>query len=668
MTLRGSVASFPLETIVQLLAATAKTGQLEVRAGTESGTLGFAEGRLVSAVSGDDAGDTALGAVFTMSDGDFEFVPWGDPPDANLAGDLNQLLDRAVVQRDKIVSDREIISDDRVRFALSGRAAAQGEVRLSAEQWRALLAVNGERDLPAIARELRLGRLATLAMLADLVRAGIIEVRDAPPEPPSSGPGPGPGGGGMSETPAFTAAPPVRDSDRPRSEAAAWAAPVEPVAEPEPAAAEPYAAASEPPPFPETIAAAPERSAAPEPPPAVPEPAPEIAAAWEAPPPIPPRETRTWYEPAAAREMPVWDRPSLSEPGPEPELPSWDAPSAATELERSGSDQPSTAAPEPERPSWDASLPEVRTWDTPAPAPAPPPGSWDAPVEQTRSWQVPAVPTETERDWGLPAQDWEKPSSSGPAWTAPEYIETARPENARPDAALNDTPGERIASAEAQDTAAPAPPADTTMDERLSALSGLFGPPAAQSSATTWPAEEPRATTVAPEAAEPAVAPVEEPKKKGGLFSGLFKKEKEEPRAAAAAAPTTAPVQQTGSRATKLAAFANALLDEFNNGQYGKGRVDDRIANLLMRVDEQADPIDRPLPIADDRIDVATLERANMSESQVAPYLALLVSQIYQDAEHAFGKDKAKRGFKTVQAAVVGDAASLGTDLRLPRV
>lgn len=29
MTLRGSVASFPLETIVQLLAATAKTGQLE---------------------------------------------------------------------------------------------------------------------------------------------------------------------------------------------------------------------------------------------------------------------------------------------------------------------------------------------------------------------------------------------------------------------------------------------------------------------------------------------------------------------------------------------------------------------------------------------------------------------------------------------------------------
>ena len=165
---------------------------------------------------------------------------------------------------------------------------------------------------------------------------------------------------------------------------------------------------------------------------------------------------------------------------------------------------------------------------------------------------------------------------------------------------------------------------------------------------------------------QPEAPPAEEPKKKGGLFSGLFKKEEAQARVER---PTMVGlIAQTGTRVTKLAAFANALLDEFNNGQYGKGRVDDRIANLLMRVDEQADPIDRPLPIVDDRIDVSTLERASMSERQVAPYLALLISQIYEDAEHAFGKEKAKRGFRTVQTAVVGDPAALGTDLRLPRV
>src|SRR5687767_7815306 len=347
MTLRGSVASFPLETVVQLLAATAKTGQLEVRSGRESGTLGFAEGRLVSAVTGDDSGDAALGAVFTMSDGDFEFVPWGDPPDANLAGDLSQLLDRAIVQRDKIVADRQVISDDRLRFGLSDRAAAQGEVRLSAEQWRALLAVNGERDLLGIAQTLRLGRLATLAMLADLVRAGIVEVREAPPEPPS-GPGPGPSGGGAgSETPSFTAAPSVREWDRPRADARSDTAvdesataesafvapavfptltPLAPEREAEPEAAtepdldpvereraafverelagtgkrEPAAAVERAPAAPaerEPAAAAEREPAA-----AVErEPEPKIAAAWEQPPPLPPRETRVWGDPSIAQ-------------------------------------------------------------------------------------------------------------------------------------------------------------------------------------------------------------------------------------------------------------------------------------------------------------------------------------------------------------------------------
>ncbi|MDQ3097231.1 MAG: DUF4388 domain-containing protein, partial [Chloroflexota bacterium] len=220
MTLRGSVASFPLETIVQLIAATAKTGQLEIRGGGESGTLGFSEGRLVSAMSGDDTGDPALGAVFALSDGEFEFLPWSDAPATNLTGDLNQLLDRAVVQRDRIVADRELISDDRLRFALAERAAAAGEVRLSADQWRTLLAVNGERDLHAISEHLKLGRLGTLAVLADLVRSGIVEVVAPPPPEPPATPEDGPGGGGSGEP----AAPSTWDAPAAPVERPTWAA------------------------------------------------------------------------------------------------------------------------------------------------------------------------------------------------------------------------------------------------------------------------------------------------------------------------------------------------------------------------------------------------------------------------------------------------------------
>jgi hypothetical protein len=176
---------------------------------------------------------------------------------------------------------------------------------------------------------------------------------------------------------------------------------------------------------------------------------------------------------------------------------------------------------------------------------------------------------------------------------------------------------------------------------------------------------------------EPATPPVEEwspppapapEKKKRGLFG--FGREKPAPPPVAGTPLPTAGV--VGSRVGMLAALANALIAEYNTGQYGKGRVEERIANLLMRVDEQADPIDRPLPIVDDRIDVEGLEREHLADSQALPYLALLVTTIFADAEKTFGKDKAKKGYKAAQKSVLlGDASVLSSPElagKLPRV
>jgi len=123
------------------------------------------------------------------------------------------------------------------------------------------------------------------------------------------------------------------------------------------------------------------------------------------------------------------------------------------------------------------------------------------------------------------------------------------------------------------------------------------------------------------------------------------------------------------SRGGLLASLSNALLLEY--GSYGKGKIETRMANLLMRVDEQADPIDRPLPIVDDLIDATALEREGLPEEQSVPYLAALVRQIYEDAERAFGKDKAKKGYKAAQQQVFGtDNALQSPDLagKLPKV
>src|SRR5439155_8847760 len=82
---------------------------------------------------------------------------------------------RAAEARDRIATIRESIPDDRMRFRLSEKAADQGAVTFTPDRWRALLAVNGERAVAAIAEQLRLGKMQTLTLLSGLVKDGVIE-------------------------------------------------------------------------------------------------------------------------------------------------------------------------------------------------------------------------------------------------------------------------------------------------------------------------------------------------------------------------------------------------------------------------------------------------------------------------------------------------------------
>jgi len=541
MTLRGEIEAFPLDTVVQMLHSTNKTGQLEVRgADSQGGTLGFDGGRLVAAVAGEDVGEPALGAVFAVESGSFEFIPWGDAPGANLSGDLKQLLGKAVEERDRLVAIRKIVPDDRSRFRLSERAAEKGNITLSSDQWRTLLAVNGERDVPGVAEHLKAGKTATRASLATLVDAGFIDVF-------------------------------------------------------EPAAAAP--------------------SAPPAPPPPAQAPASEQ---WS-----PPAPVQEWVAPTPEAQPDLAWAPPTPEPQAEPERPSWEQ-----------------HTPPPQ--TWEQQRSIGPAWEPPAPTPAP--SSWD---------QAAAMP-----QWGAPEADLRE--------------DLAAALDARMGDALPAEP-----TVEPEVTPEPSPiDMPLVSDERLSALSGVFGPaPVAPEMPPPDPAPAPAPahdhisewSRPAPQAEGEAATE----EKKKGLFGFLKRDEPSHDESGVAHAAMTEAAPAAG-RAGQLASLANALLGEYNSGQYGKGRLDDRMANLLMRVDEQADPIDRPLPIVDDRIDSQALDRENVPESQVIPYLAILVSQIYEDAEHTFGKDKAKRGYKAAQQQVFGsDASALSApDVagRLPRV
>jgi hypothetical protein len=392
-------------------------------------------------------------------------------------------------------------------------------------------------------------------------------------------------------------------------------------------------------------------------------------AAPEAPPaagPSPAERAPSWSEPADA--APAWAAPAET-------APAWTAPSAF---------EPQTTGSQPPPQEWSPTVAQAAEQAAPAAQAAPAPDSWGPPAPIEKPAPEPERPV---------VQDWGPPRPAEPAPPSP----------------LADMP---------QDWGAPTPAAPEPADDRLAALSGIFDtpakpatedwgapatdgwtapppapvstpqgdwgtPPASEEAAPA--AEDPRIAAikmpVAPEPPAPEPAPNEwapppsmgqaapPPKKKGLGLGGLFRSKEAAPEPAVR--PLSAE-RRPSSLAGQVATFANALLSEYNSGSYGKAKVDERIGGLLMRVDEQADPIDRPLPIVDDRLDVQALERVGMPEQQAVPYLALLVSTIYSDAEKAFGRDKAKRGYKNAQQGVFGgDASALnGADLagKLPKV
>ena len=471
--------------------------------------------------------------------------------------DLVSLLKRAAEARDRLAAIREQVPDDRMRFRLSEKAADQGAVTFTPERWRALLAVNGERDVTAIAEQLRVGRMDTLTLLAGLVRDGVIETI-APPSgfaPSRNAPPP--------EAPAPEA--PAEDTTRAQQEwpeeqhgaaapgAAEWNAPAEPPV-------------AETPPAPDWGAA-------------------EAAAEEPAPEPPAPAEWKDTFAPQSA---------STSEPPREQRAP--------------------PPSPAETREDLDAQIAERF-------------GSFTTTPEPRRPDVPPAVDDRLSTLTGIFAP--------GPAANAPAEVPASEPPAPQP----------QPTDTWAQGTPAPSRPADSWMT----------APPAAsETPANTWAPEAP-AAPAKPAAAEQWTAPAADAqaeKKRGGLF-GMFRREEPTPIARMPSADATT------SRPGMLASFSNALLMEYNSGVYGKAKIESRMANLLMRVDEQADPIDRPLPIVDDLIDATSLERERFPEEQVTPYLATLVRQIYEDAERAFGKDKAKKGYRTAQQAVFKNDQSL---------
>lgn len=241
--LQGSLDSFGFEEVAMFLAATQKTGRLDLDGDRRSGSLWFVDGDVVAAVASDLGADAAVADVtfelLRCAWGEFAFLADEVAPAPGPAHEMAALLDQvgqALAEWHELAA---IVPSEDHRITLVADAPLEPVV-LDAGQWRLVAALSGGATVAELGPALG-GELAALRLVRDLAALGLVEV-DPAPAPPlapaaeahpgtvappsgSSGPVPASGLGGPAAPPGYGV---VDRTDRTDRTGAAGGAPTPP--------------------------------------------------------------------------------------------------------------------------------------------------------------------------------------------------------------------------------------------------------------------------------------------------------------------------------------------------------------------------------------------------------------------------------------------------------
>lgn len=174
--LTGSLEALSLTGLLQLLAAEARTGCLEIVSRPCSGSLWIEGGKLVHAATETSEGSAALDALVGLAEGTFSFSPGEEPPLRTLQGPTEQLLMEAAVRNDHAKRDPTHVLEPGCVPSFAPVPEGGSTPRFTTLQWRVLAAIDGRKTLQAIADEIQLPVVALAALLAELESAGVIQV------------------------------------------------------------------------------------------------------------------------------------------------------------------------------------------------------------------------------------------------------------------------------------------------------------------------------------------------------------------------------------------------------------------------------------------------------------------------------------------------------------
>lgn len=195
MKLEGTLDTFPLRELIDMVVYSSVTGVLNIYGQGETGQLYFRCSALYHAAHGSSVGPTALAALFELSHASFSFVSEATAEVETLSGPVNSDMQAA----ERLAARWRAVRAYVPRLELIPRLLAPRETawrRVSPAYHPALAAIDGQQDLRQLAAMLSWSEVDVAEAAAQMSLDGVIELRtrgtslglqgadqDAPPPP-----------------------------------------------------------------------------------------------------------------------------------------------------------------------------------------------------------------------------------------------------------------------------------------------------------------------------------------------------------------------------------------------------------------------------------------------------------------------------------------------------
>ncbi len=152
MALQGSLSDVSLADLIQLIAASQKTGVFAVQNGSNQGQIFLEEGKIVFGSKGTLTGNEAVYDIAAWESGEFVFTAGVEPPDRTITDSNNQLLMEAARRQDEWrLLSQKIGSLEQVPM-LSEPEDPSASVTFSHQEWAVVRRIDGSRSITEIAR------------------------------------------------------------------------------------------------------------------------------------------------------------------------------------------------------------------------------------------------------------------------------------------------------------------------------------------------------------------------------------------------------------------------------------------------------------------------------------------------------------------------------------